>query len=137
MANNEANIQAGAEQMAKQLDGAKTPQQAEQVADRLRADYVDCMDGTNEGAERWSSIVNKMSQSEKKGTGWDVQFNNSKDSCLPSITLVDSSQGLQVGSTRYFAPSLVINEDHSERKGFTPHAESGATPRQVRPIEMR
>ncbi len=136
MAINEANVRSGADQMAHQLDNAKTQQQAEVVADRLRADFVDCMSQGNDGIERWNQIVANMNYADKKGTGWDVQIKTSNEG-LPSITLVDSSHGLSVGGSRYFAPTLVVNEDHSSHKGFTPHAESEATPRKVLPIEMR
>ncbi|HNB20818.1 MAG TPA: hypothetical protein PKZ32_00260 [Candidatus Melainabacteria bacterium] len=136
MSINEANVRTGADQMAHSLDNAKTQQQAEQVADRLRADFVDCMSQGNDGVERWNQIVANMNYSDKKGTGWDVHVKSNSDG-LPSITLVDSSKGLEIGGSRYFAPTLVINEDHSGRKGFTPYAESEATPRKVLPIEMR
>ncbi|HIA50551.1 MAG TPA: hypothetical protein EYN91_00425 [Candidatus Melainabacteria bacterium] len=136
MSINEANVRTGADQMANSLDKATTQQQAEQVADRLRADFVDCMSQGTDGVERWNQIVANMNYSDKKGTGWDVQVKNNSDG-LPSLTLVDSSKGFEIGGSRYLAPSLVINEDHSGRKGFTPHAESAATPRKVLPIEMR
>ncbi len=138
MAINEANVRTGADQMSNQLDRATTQQQAEQVADRLRADFVDCMSQGDSGVERWNQIVGNMNYSDKKGTGWDVQVKYGDDG-LPDVTLVDGDEGIvnPFDNKRYFAPTIVINEDHSSRKGFTPHAESQATPRGAKPIEMQ
>ncbi|MCC6978288.1 MAG: hypothetical protein IT343_08200 [Candidatus Melainabacteria bacterium] len=135
----DTNIQAGADEMAKQLDKCKTVAQAEVVADRLRADFIDCMSQGEEGKERWGKIASAMqfNSNDHDGVGYDVQvkYNNG----LPELTLVNGEGGIvnPFSGKRHFTETLSVNEDHSSRKGLTPHAESGAAPRSVLPIEMR
>ncbi len=133
---NDANIKAGAKEMANQLDHATTRQQAEVVADRLRADFMDCMgQGGKEGAEHWQHIVKAMNSGDVKGKGYDLQITG--DAALPVITLVDSQHGFTVGGLNIGKDALVINEDHSKHKQFYPDAESGVTSGRRAPIEMQ
>jgi hypothetical protein len=132
---NDSNINAGAKEMVKQLDGATTRQQAEVVADRLRADYMDCMGQGKEGTERWQHIVQAMKAGEVKGKGYDLQITG--DSALPVLTLVDSQHGITIGGMNIGKDALVINEDHSKHKGFLPDAESGITNSRRAPLEMQ
>jgi len=133
----DTNIQAGADEMAKQLDQCKTVAQAEVVADRLRADYMDCM--STGDTERWGKIVAAMqyNSNDKAGKGYDVQVNYNNG--LPELSIVNGEGGFEnpFNGKRYCTETLTVNEDRSGGKGFTPHAESGAAPRRVQPIEMR
>jgi len=136
MAINDANINAGAKEITNLLDHATTRQQAEVVADRLRADYMDCMSQGPEGVDRWRHLVKAMVADDKKGTGFDLQV--SGDSSLPVVTLFDSQKGITILGVNMGRDSMVVNEDHSVHKGFTPNAESGITGGSRRaPIEMQ
>ena len=132
---NDANIKAGAKEMVNQLDHATTRQQAEVVADRLRADFMNCMGQGQEGTERWQHIVKAMKGGDVKDKGYDLQITG--DPNLPVITLVDSQNGFTLGGFNFGKDALVVNEDHSKHKGFLPDAESGVTNCRRMPIEMQ
>ncbi len=129
------NIKAGAKEMVNQLDHAKTRQDAEVVADRLRADFMDCMGQGKDGEHRWNDIVKAMKAGDVKGQGYDIQITG--DPNLPVVTLVDSQHGFTVGGFNIGKDALVVNEDHSKGKHFLPDAESGVTSSRRMPIEMQ
>jgi hypothetical protein len=132
---NDANINSGAKEMVKMLDHSHTRQDAEVVADRLRADFMDCMGQGDEGSERWRHIVKAMRTGEEKGKGYDLQITG--DSSLPVVTLVDSQHGFTIGGVNIGKDALKVSDDHSKGKGLLADPESGITNTRVPPIEMR
>lgn len=136
MSINDSNIKAGVNEMIYQLDHAKSQQQAEVVANRLRADFMDCLSQGDEGKVRWNHIVDALKSGEKQGQGFDLQVHTSKNG-LPELTLVDSQKGITLCGVNMGRDQIIVNEDHTTNKGFTPYSESEAGPRSVKPLEMQ